>query len=55
VDLHHASKPFVAHPKSSAVLAVLLIVIGIAFVSDWFPDSPTTAVISQGIIGLWPV
>jgi quinol-cytochrome oxidoreductase complex cytochrome b subunit len=40
VDLHHAGKPFVAHPKSSTVLAVLLIVIGIAFVSGWFSDSP---------------
>jgi uncharacterized membrane protein YphA (DoxX/SURF4 family) len=40
VDLHHAGKPFVAHPKSSTVLAVLLIVIVIAFVSGWFSDSP---------------
>ena len=40
MDLQHSTKPFVAHPKSSTVLAVLLILIGIAFVSDWFPDSP---------------
>ena len=40
MDLHHSTKPFVAHPKSSTVLAVLLILIGIAFVSGWVPDSP---------------
>lgn len=40
MQLHQSSKPFVTHPKSSVVLAVLLILIGIAFVSGWFPDSP---------------
>jgi len=40
VDLQHSTKPFVAHPKSSTVLAALLILIGIAFVSGWLPDLP---------------
>jgi hypothetical protein len=40
MKLQRPVKPFAEHPAASIVLALLLVCIGIAFVSGWIPDSP---------------
>ena len=40
MDLQRASQPFVDRPKTSAVLALLLVAIGLAFACGWIPESP---------------
>lgn len=40
MKLPRSVKPFAEHPTGSIALALLFILIGIAFVSGWIPDSP---------------
>ena len=40
MKLHRPIKPFAEHPAASIVLALLLILLGLAFACGWIPDSP---------------